>query len=133
MSIDVKITNDNTQKVLDSMERATARALERIGLRAERIAKGLCHVDTGRLRNSITHATAQYSGQGTYVDNMFADATAKAIPFENSVYIGTNVQYGPYVEVGREGKGAYPFLKPAMEGHISDFKKIIDDEFKNPV
>ena len=69
-------------------------ALEEIGLLAERYAKTACPVDTGRLRNSITHE---------------AD--------EESVSIGTNVEYGKYVELGSSRRRPHPYLKPAATGH----------------
>ena len=57
---------------------AIDRALEIIGGMAESYAKQLCPVDTGRLRNSITH---KQEGPKT-------------------VAIGTNVYYAPFVELG---------------------------------
>ena len=62
----VQIT-DNSADVLAGLERAKARTLEIIGLKAEGYAKRLCPVGTvestgikgyrgGTLRNSITHA-----------------------------------------------------------------------------
>lgn len=62
----VRIT-DNSAEALTELERAKARALETIGLKAEGYAKRLCPVGTvestgikgyrgGTLRNSITHA-----------------------------------------------------------------------------
>ena len=77
-------------------------ALEEIGLMAERYAKNDCPVDTGRLRNSITHET----------DN-------------DSVYIGTNVEYGKYVELGTSKRRPHPFLRPAALEHTAEYKNII--------
>jgi phage gpG-like protein len=65
---------DNTDEVLSALEKAKKRGLEAIGLVAEGHAKKITPVDTGRLRNSISHA---------------AD--------EESAYIGTNVSYAPFV------------------------------------
>ena len=48
---------DNTDEVLAALERAKRRGLEAIGLTAEGYAKRETPVDTGRLRNSISHAT----------------------------------------------------------------------------
>lgn len=61
---------DNSAEILKAFEQATERGLEKIGLVAEGYAKKLTPVDTGRLRNSITHE----------VDG-------------NDVYIGSNVEY----------------------------------------
>ena len=77
MTIDVK--EDNTGKVLATLTQSLTVALEAIGQEAEGYAKADCPVDTGRLRNSITH---------------------KVKPTEKAVYVGTNVEYGVYVEYG---------------------------------
>lgn len=71
MAIDVKIT-DNSNKFLDALPEQIEQALTAIGLTAESYAKADCPVDTGRLRNSITHAVE--AG-------------------EQAVYIGSNVEY----------------------------------------
>lgn len=70
---------DNSEKILGKFDAAILRALERMGLKAEDYAQALIVPDTGALRNSITH---------------IVDAES------NKVYIGTNMKYGPYVELG---------------------------------
>ena len=102
------IVEDNTQQILQKMPKALARGLEAVGLAAEGYAKRLCPVDTGRLRNSITH-------------------TADSSP---AVYIGTNVEYGPYVELGTSKRKAHPFLKPAAEEHKGEYEALFQREFK---
>ena len=76
--MNVQLT-DNSEEVLAAMKTAAVRALEKCGLTAEGYAKKLCPVDTGNLRNSIAHA----------VDGG-----------EPAAYVGTNSEYGPYVELG---------------------------------
>lgn len=83
-------------------------ALERIGQVAERYAKAKCPVDTGRLRNSITHETGN-----------------------DYVYIGTNVEYAPYVELGTRRQRAQPYLKPAIVDHIAKYQRILNDTLGN--
>lgn len=106
---DVEI-KDNSAEVLDELAAATLRALERIGMQAEGYAKDLCPVDTGNLRNSISH---------------------KVDDAEQAVYIGTNVEYAPYVELGTVKMAAQPFLKPAAADHRQTYKNIMEDEMKN--
>ena len=135
-----KIT-DNSDKVMSAKDTAVKMALEAIGVRAEKYAKALCPVGTvestgkkgyrgGTLRNSITHE----------VD-------------EDVVTIGSNVEYAPYVELGTgpyfqtppqweqfsstkgsgEGTGYVhprPFLKPAIEDHLDEFKGLAEHIFK---
>ena len=77
-------------------------ALEAVGLQAEAYAKDLCPKVTGRLQNSISHAV-----QG------------------DTVYIGTNVEYGPYVEFGTRNQRPQPYLTPAATQHTDEYKRII--------
>lgn len=129
----VKFT-DNSKEVLAAFQEAAVRALEKCGLTAEGYAKQLCPVDTGNLRNSITHQ----------VDES-----------EPAVYIGSNSEYAAYVELGAgkyypggrptpwvyqdakgrwhmtSGQRAQPYLKPAVADHAQTYKDIIDGEMRN--
>ena len=105
MSVTVK---DNTKKVLSALEKAKKRGLEAIGLVAEGHAKKETPVDTGRLQNSITHT---------------ADSEA--------AYIGTNVEYAPYVELGARGRKPVHMLTRAATEHKAEYKKIMEDSLKN--
>lgn len=125
---------DNSKEVLAAMHEAAARALEKCGLVAEGYAKNLCPVDTGNLRNSITHT----------VDEQ-----------EQAAVIGTNNEYAAYVELGTgkyaeggrptpwvyqdakgnwhmtHGQRAQPFLKPAVADHAAQYRDILESELKN--
>lgn len=103
--VDVEVTVDNSALVKSELRAAIGRALERIGSQAEGYAKDLCPVDTGNLRNSITHT---------------ADGKA--------AYIGTNVEYGKYVELGTRHQKAQPYLKPAAANHTGTYSNIVKDE-----
>ena len=103
--ITMEVTADNTAAVKSGLQSAFARALERIGLQAEGYAKDLCPVDTGNLRNSITHTS---------------DGKA--------AYIGTNVEYGKYVELGTVKMAAQPYLRPAAADHGETYRNIVKDE-----
>jgi len=65
---------DNSAEYLSALELAKARALEIVGGKAESYAKGLVPVDTGALRNSITHRVDSDGG---------------------TVVIGSNIHYAP--------------------------------------
>ena len=101
---------DNSKEVLEAMQQAAVRALEKCGLTAEGYAKKLAPVDTGNLRNSITHE----------VDDG-----------EPAAYIGTNVEYAPYVCLGTIHMNAQPFLKPAVNDHKDEYRKILENSLKN--
>lgn len=107
----VRIT-DNSAEVLSALEKAYERGLEAIGLTAEAYAKKNLYpghgFDTGRLRNSITHVT-----DGEYV------------------YIGTNVEYAPYVEFGTSKMAPRPYLKPAATEHTKEYEFLMQESLKN--
>lgn len=105
--MDVKFT-DNSPIFLDAMERAKERALWAIGARAETHAKKETPVDTGRLRNSIAHAVKG-----------------------DAAYIGTNVEYAPYVEFGTKRTKAHHMLKKAATEHGEEYKEIAKSSLKN--
>ena len=100
---------DNTDEVLSALEKAKKRGLEAIGLVAEGHAKKYeTAVDTGRLRNSISHATD-----------------------DEAAYIGTNVEYAPYIELGAREKEGLHFLQKAASNHTAEYKRLMEDSMKN--
>ena len=102
--------HDNSEEIANDIKSALLRGLETCGLVAEGYAKKLAPVDTGNLRNSITHD----------VDDG-----------EPAAYIGTNVEYASYVCLGTIHMKAQPFLKPAVADHANEYRKIIENELKN--
>lgn len=134
MSVTIK---DNSGEIRRLINQAVIRGLERCGMECEGYAKDLCPVDTGNLRNSITHE----------VDTS-----------EPAVHIGSNNEYSAYVELGTgiyaeggggrptpwvykddkgnwhhtHGQQAQPYLRPALEDHKQTYKNIIEDAMKNP-
>lgn len=121
------------------MDRKVARALEIIGAKAEGYAKNLCAVDTGLLRNSITHtrsdgtaAISDYKADKEKNGERGEGSYSGRVPFgnEKAVYIGTNVEYAPYVEYGtsQSKKGPQPFIRPAVQDHIDEYKHILNME-----
>ena len=125
---------DNSEEFLRVFSSAIGRALERCGMQAEGYAKDLVPVDTGNLRNSISYR----------VDTK-----------EKRVYVGTNNEYAPCVELGTgkyaeggrkdswvyqdtegkwhhtNGQRAQPYLKPAVADHKQTYRNIIEDALKN--
>ena len=112
MITSVQLT-DNSAEILAAMREQVIRGLESIGHEAEGYAKDDCPVDTGRLRNSIAH---------------------KVIEDENAVYIGTNVEYAPYVEFNEKarhdppefGGGKAHFLRDSVTTHGDHYKAIME-------
>ena len=130
------VFNDYSADVLNEFHHAVLRALERCGEQAEGYAKDLAPANTGAGRNSISHQVYES---------------------ESAVYIGTNIDYMIYQELGTgkyaEGGGgrptpwvyqdaqgnwhwtagnpAQPFLKPAVADHPQTYRNIIEDEMQN--
>ena len=126
--------NDFTEEVLAALNRQTEAALEAVGQQAETHAKqnlkAAGRIDTGTLRNSITH---------------------KVQMSEDAVYIGTNVHYAIYNEIGtgiytdggggrktpwryQDAKGNWHtthgikpthFLKNAAQDHADEYRGIV--------
>lgn len=138
--ITVSIVENHTEEVKEKLQKAIETALKAVGTQAvghaveEITTQGA--VDTGRLRNSITSDIK-----------------------DNTVYVGTNVYYAPYVELGTgiyasngsgrksswvykdedgnwhrtSGMKARPFIKPAVEKHQSEYRDIFEEALKKGV
>lgn len=100
----LEIRENNTEQVAAALNSAIAKALTKIGQQAEGNAKLMCPTDTGRLKNSITNQ----------IDMQ-----------ENAVYIGTNVEYAPYVELGTRRQDPHPYLRPAASEHGEEYRAIL--------
>lgn len=131
MNIDIESHVAEIEMLLASAARD---ALEEVGMQAEKFAKAKCPVDTGNLRNSITHV----------LDG-------------GDVLIGTNCEYAVYVELGTGaanvpggttkdswyyvdatgvGHVAHPmkprpYLKPAATDHTETYLNILKDALEN--
>lgn len=137
MKVDYK---DYSKEVLSALEKGKRNALTAIGSTAETHAKDNITadklVDTGRLRNSITFATGDYSGIGTYTDNnkkKYSDAKARNTPKDDEVAIGTNVEYAAYTELGTQHITAHHYLKRAVTEHQDEYKKLAVEAIKKAI
>lgn len=112
MSISSIDITDHSDEVLAELQSKMAIILEKLGLAGENNAKfeitALGAIDTGNLRNSISHAS-----DGTYA------------------YIGTNVEYAPYVEVGTSRMVERPFLRNAVQNYQDEYKDIMLTELQS--
>lgn len=121
------------EKLDMALRQQIANALEICGGKAESYAKQKCPVDTGTLRNSISHSVDEDNCEG---------------------YVGTNMEYAPYVEfgtgifyaggrrtpwtyidakgVGHQTRGNPPthFLQKSVEEHVREYENIIKTELK---
>lgn len=99
---------NHKKEIEEELEKAIDRTLDIIGFKVEDYARNNAPVDTGNLRNSITHQV---------LDN------------EDAVIIGSNVFYAPYQELStskmpaaNNGRG---YLRPAITDHLAEYKDII--------
>lgn len=93
----------------EDMAAAMRLEVKRSALAVQSGARRRAPVDTGRLRNSITHELA---------------------PDELSARIGTNVHYAPFQEFGTRRHAARPFLFPALEAERQRFTKRVEKALK---
>ena len=103
----IEIRQNNIEQVEKALLRAYKTGLEEIGLVAEGYAKSTCPVDTGRLRNSVTHLLKGYD-----------------------CFIGTNVEYAPYVEEGTSRMKGKHFLRKAATGHGDTYRAILEKHLR---
>ena len=124
----------NVHYVVSKVEKASEKAATMIGGAIEGHAKEAAPVDTGLLRNSITYALGgEAPNITTYEDDAGSqtgvyDGTApKDEDDQTTVYVGTNVEYGPYQELGAPNINlpARPFLRPAFEQNQREISQII--------
>lgn len=115
MAKDISVrVESNVDIFKNALPAQKAQALEAIGLAAEAWAKieiskkvydlpeSPNYKRTGRLRNSISHARD-----------------------DDAAYIGTNVEYAPFVELGTSRMKPRPYLRPAATEHSDEYKEIV--------
>ena len=96
-----------------------------------------------------------YKSDDGKTSGTYSGTAPEAASNEKAVYIGTNVEYAPYVELGTgkyadggrkdswvyqdtegkwhhtNGQKAQPYLKPAVADHKQTYRNIIEDALKN--
>lgn len=91
----------NRAEVEGELRASVRKKLSATGITVQNRARQRCPVDTGRLRNSITH-----------------DAS------DTGVVIGTNVKYAPFVELGTSRQRPQPYLIPGLMDSRGDLQRI---------
>lgn len=140
------IIDDNSEEVLQKMDAAILKALERMGEQAEGYAVDLVPV-----------GTPESTGIDGYRGGALKENITHIVEAENKkVYIGTNIEYGPYVELGTgiyaeeggrptpwvwqdfngdwhhtRGQEPQPYLRPAVKDHAQTYRNILEEELKN--
>lgn len=142
MGFDFQMRNDRTKEVKEQVADRALVALDAVGMQASSLAKmelqkSPMRVDTGLLRNSITHAV---SGKPAAIGSYSADtpkkgrensgsyagsAPAPSTPQQPFVLVGTNVEYALYVHEGTRNMSPNRFIANALRNNTAEFEKII--------
>ena len=88
----------------ENIGNAICDALEEIGVFGTGESQAITPVDTGKLRRSMGHKTNN----------------------KDTVYIGTNMDYAPYVHEGTSRQKAQPFIKDAVMNNLDEIQNIIE-------
>jgi HK97 gp10 family phage protein len=118
MAVDVTGQKELSKKLKKIEKTATndiEQALVNSALIVERDAKINVAVDTGQLRQSITHNAEDFGTNNP------------------AVTIGTNTKYAPYIEFGTSKQSAKPFLFPAYNNNKQKILKEFAKAFKKGV
>lgn len=102
------IDKNNIGEAKRISDEAVKRALNEWGQAYENHAADYAPVDTGRLQNSIKHKPQSKDTEVVY----------------------TNVEYAIYQEMGTSKMKAQPYMRPAGENHLAEYKSIIERELK---
>lgn len=136
---------DRTSEAKKEMQKKALAALEDVGLHLEgeamqEIENHPRRVDTGLLRNSITHTVSGKTLNKTYKADRPKSTKGQVVTGsyngsmgtadELAVYIGTNVEYAIYVHEGTVNMEANRFLTNAVSKNEAQIKKWLNDEMK---
>ena len=154
------IIHDNSPRFMEDFEKRVDAALEAVGIFLEGEAKTLCnrpyehktppsprpYIDTGLLRNSITHAISnekadissysgdnpsRYSDKGGIPKGYYRGKAPNDPKEKKAVYIGTNVEYAVYVHEGSANiKTPNRFLKDAITLNQKQVREYIVNKLK---
>lgn len=98
-----KLRIDEAKKMMAKNLKSTANQL---GAFLESESKSRTPVDTGHLRRSITNDVTSSNTKAT-------------------VFVGSNVEYDPYVELGTSKQKAQPHHLPAVTENVSKINNLI--------
>ena len=126
--------NNHTGEVMEAVRQKTALALSLMGEVVEGYAKDDCPVDTGLLRNSLTHGPGKGAPK---ITSYHADTPKPGRPSSGSYpgslngkvdceYVGSNVEYAQYVEFMDRSHvvGKAHFLRDAGQNHVDELRDV---------
>ena len=152
IKIEATLGGDNVEEIKKATAEAIETALDAIGMQAATLARmelqnKPSRIDTGLLRNSITHAVSgkpaaiseyQASNESKYTGKVpepggYSGTAPDDPEGQKAVYVGTNVEYAPYVHEGTDRMTPNRFLKNAIEKNKSEFEQIFEQVLHNSV
>lgn len=117
MSVSV-IVNSRADEALAEKERRLSVAFKIIAGKMKTYAKLKAPVGTPE-----STGIKGYRG-GTLRQSIRSSSNSRA------AIVGTNVEYAPYVELGTRKMRAQPYLRPSIENHLEEYKKILENELQ---
>ena len=110
---------DNTNKVKKEIEDSVAIGLTECAIQLEGEIAIRTPVDTGHLRASISYiAPRRRSPDEEGSGRLQGDTDSK------TAYVGTNVEYAPYVEYGTKRMKAQPYMRTGLDAARPALKEI---------
>lgn len=108
MGVEIRLKANNVDEILSEMDAKKEAALEAVGMAAETYAKlnlesDPRRIDTGNLRGSIGHAPDG----------------------DDTMCVGTNVDYAIYVEMGTLKMRPSHYLKRSVADHVDEYVQVI--------
>lgn len=108
MSVSIEMKTNNVEQLLSDLKDKKEAALDAVGQAAETYAKlnlenDPRRVDTGTLRGSIGHAPTD----------------------EDTMCVGTDVEYAIYVELGTLKMSPSHYLKRSVQDHADEYMNVI--------
>ena len=139
LKFSIRVQN-NSQLVLEEFEKAVERALYAIGVKAVEGSVDAISgrydidpaVDTGRLRASISFITpAQKGGSGQPKPaNAQAGDELTGTAEQNTVVVGSNVEYAEHVHNGTSKMAGRPFLREGIDKTKNQMQEQAEKIFK---
>lgn len=115
---DIEVTlTSNKDEILEALGEQLGQAMIAIGLTAESNAK--------REITKAVYDTPESKSGYERTGHLLNSITYGVDTNEPAVYIGSNVEYAPYVELGTTKMRARPYLKPAVENYAQEYMDLL--------
>lgn len=125
------IFKDGTKAAIERIKKNRDAALMESAIAMEGNIAIRCPVDTGHLRQSIGRRVRLYD------KNVSGEKKSGGLdsypPNEGEAYIGTNVEYAPYVEYGTKYQKAQPYMRPGAVASEKAIASIFEEKLGVPV